>query len=68
MLEWTASINSDMQNFKRLEGLQEVTPKERASYHGRIRPCKMVSVKKFLSPQQMKGSNTTKTWKAKSRM
>eukprot|EP00975_Prorocentrum_lima_P046347 9693149-Prorocentrum_lima.AAC.1 len=28
----------------------------------------MVFVKKFLTPQQMKESNTTKTWKAKSRM
>eukprot|EP00975_Prorocentrum_lima_P058737 12318282-Prorocentrum_lima.AAC.1 len=57
-----------MQNFKRLEGLQEVTPKERALYHGKILPCKMVCVKKFLTPQQMKELNTTKTRKAKSRM
>eukprot|EP00975_Prorocentrum_lima_P004055 881589-Prorocentrum_lima.AAC.1 len=28
----------------------------------------MVFVKKFLTPQQMKEGNTTKTWKAKSRM
>ena len=28
----------------------------------------MVFVKKFLTPQQMKEAQTTKTWKAKSRM
>eukprot|EP00975_Prorocentrum_lima_P065866 12906003-Prorocentrum_lima.AAC.1 len=28
----------------------------------------MVFVKKFLTPQQMKDGNTTKTWKARSRM
>eukprot|EP00975_Prorocentrum_lima_P034862 7325564-Prorocentrum_lima.AAC.1 len=28
----------------------------------------MVSVKKFLTPQQIKERKTTKTWKAKSRM
>eukprot|EP00975_Prorocentrum_lima_P010597 2249689-Prorocentrum_lima.AAC.1 len=28
----------------------------------------MVFVKKFLTPQQMKESNATKTWEAKSRM
>eukprot|EP00975_Prorocentrum_lima_P029287 6149912-Prorocentrum_lima.AAC.1 len=53
-----------MQNFKRLEGLPEVT----SSYQGTILPCKMVFVKKFLTPKQMKERNTTKTWKAKSRM
>eukprot|EP00975_Prorocentrum_lima_P059970 12575237-Prorocentrum_lima.AAC.1 len=57
-----------MHNFKRPDGLQEVTPKERASYYGKILPCKMVFVKKFLTPHQMREGNTTKTCKAKSRM
>eukprot|EP00975_Prorocentrum_lima_P005066 1102145-Prorocentrum_lima.AAC.1 len=68
MFEWIASINTEMQNFKRLEGLQEVTSKDTSSYQGTILPCKLVFVKKFLTPQQMKESNTTKTWTAKSRM
>eukprot|EP00975_Prorocentrum_lima_P052905 11088723-Prorocentrum_lima.AAC.1 len=54
--------------FERLEGLQEVASKEKASYHGKILPYKMVFVKKFLTPQEMKEGNTTKTWTAKSRM
>eukprot|EP00975_Prorocentrum_lima_P059435 12460142-Prorocentrum_lima.AAC.1 len=42
MLEWIASINSEMQNFKILESLQEATPEEISSYKGRVLPCKMV--------------------------
>eukprot|EP00975_Prorocentrum_lima_P009890 2104265-Prorocentrum_lima.AAC.1 len=68
MLGWVASINSEMHNFKRLEGSQEVTSRERSSYQGKIFPSKMVFLKKFLTPQQMKEGNTAKTWKAKSRM
>eukprot|EP00975_Prorocentrum_lima_P027081 5694354-Prorocentrum_lima.AAC.1 len=37
-------------------------------YQGKILACKMVCAKKFLTPQQMKESNTTETWKAKRRM
>eukprot|EP00975_Prorocentrum_lima_P016306 3458304-Prorocentrum_lima.AAC.1 len=66
MLEWIASINSDMHNFKRLESLQEATPEERPSYKGRVLPFKMAFAKKFLAPQQIKNSKTTKSWKAKS--
>eukprot|EP00975_Prorocentrum_lima_P018357 3865770-Prorocentrum_lima.AAC.1 len=68
MPEWIASINSAMQNFKRLESLQEATPEERSSYKGRVLPCKLVFVKKFLTPQQIKEGKVTKSWKAKSRM
>eukprot|EP00975_Prorocentrum_lima_P031087 6528551-Prorocentrum_lima.AAC.1 len=57
-----------MVNFNRLEGSKEATPRERSFYKGKVLPCKMVFVKKFLTPQQIKDSNTTKTWKAKSRM
>eukprot|EP00975_Prorocentrum_lima_P041463 8709075-Prorocentrum_lima.AAC.1 len=68
MLEWIAIIKSEMQNFERLEGLQEATPVEKSSSKGRVLPCKMVFVKKFLTPQHINDINTTKTWKAKSRM
>eukprot|EP00975_Prorocentrum_lima_P042896 9008309-Prorocentrum_lima.AAC.1 len=34
MLEWIASINSEMQNFKRLASLRGATPEERLSYKG----------------------------------
>eukprot|EP00975_Prorocentrum_lima_P038036 8000257-Prorocentrum_lima.AAC.1 len=68
MLEWTASIKSEMRTFERLEGLQEAVPVEKSPYKGRLLPCKMVFVRTLQTPQQIKESNTTKTWKAKSRM
>eukprot|EP00975_Prorocentrum_lima_P070016 12929592-Prorocentrum_lima.AAC.1 len=54
-----------MQNFNRLEGLQEAPQKDISAYQGKILPCKMVFVKRFLTPQQSKESETTKTWKGK---
>eukprot|EP00975_Prorocentrum_lima_P066408 12909026-Prorocentrum_lima.AAC.1 len=46
LLECVASINSELQNFKGLEGLQEVTSSTNKSLcKGRILPCKMVFVK-----------------------
>eukprot|EP00975_Prorocentrum_lima_P062671 12886868-Prorocentrum_lima.AAC.1 len=59
MIEWIASIKREMQNFQRLERLQEATPQEKSSYLGRILPCRMVFVKEFQESQ------TTKTWKAR---
>eukprot|EP00975_Prorocentrum_lima_P010530 2237067-Prorocentrum_lima.AAC.1 len=41
LIEWIASVNSEIRNFQRLESLQEATPQERSSYKGRLLPCKM---------------------------
>ncbi len=68
LLEWMESIKKELSNFERLEGLQEATFKERQEYKGKVLPCTMVFVKKFLTPQQVRESGSTKTWKAKSRM
>ncbi len=68
LLEWMESIKKELSNFERLEGLQEATFKEKQEYQGKVLPCEVVVVEKFLTPLLVQESGTTKTWKAKSRM
>eukprot|EP00975_Prorocentrum_lima_P015342 3249521-Prorocentrum_lima.AAC.1 len=58
LTDWKQSIRKELGNFERLEGHAVATPEERSGQQGSVLPCKMVFVRKFLTPQQMQEPET----------
>eukprot|EP00971_Amphidinium_carterae_P065543 1298839-Amphidinium_carterae.1 len=72
---WKKSIRDEIDNFGKMQGLYDAdtTAVDQYKIQGKtILPCKMVFVKKVLTPAQVdkihKETGQRKTWKAKSRM